>query len=50
MAKTKLTKSNIDSLQAGARDIVYWDDALAGFGLKVTPKGRKVFFMLYRTR
>jgi hypothetical protein len=28
-------------------DVVYWDDALAGFGLKVTPKGRKVFFVLY---
>jgi integrase len=50
MAKIKLTKSNIDDLQAGARDIVHWDDVLAGFGLKVTPKGRKVFFVLYRTR
>src|SRR5688572_27313180 len=50
MAKIKLTKANIDDLQGSAKDIVYWDDALAGFGLKVTPKGRKVFFVLYRTR
>jgi Arm DNA-binding domain len=50
MAKIKLTKTNIDGLQADAQDIVYWDDALTGFGLKVTPKGRKVFFVLYRTR
>jgi|SoiMetStandDraft_2_1073263.scaffolds.fasta_scaffold527503_2 hypothetical protein len=50
MAKIKLTKSNVDRLEAGARDIVYWDDAISGFGLKVTPKGRKVFFVLYRTR
>jgi hypothetical protein len=50
MAKTKLTKSNIDGLQAGVEDVVYWDDTLAGFGLKVTPKGRKAFFVLYRTR
>lgn len=50
MAKIKLTKANIDSLQAGIKDTVYWDDALAGFGLKVTPKGRKVFLVLYRTR
>jgi hypothetical protein len=50
MAKIKLTKSNIDRLAAGAKDLVYWDDSMAGFGLKVTPKGRKVFFVLYRTR
>jgi hypothetical protein len=50
MAKIKLTKLNIDSLKAGAQDSVYWDDAVAGFGLKVTPRGRKVFFVLYRTR
>ena len=50
MATLKLMKSNIDDLQAGVWDIVYWDDALTGFGLKVTPRGRKVFFVLYRTR
>jgi integrase len=27
---------------------VYWDLALPGFGVKVTPKGRKVFIVLYR--
>jgi hypothetical protein len=36
-------------LAAGAKDLVYWD-AMAGFGLKVMPRGRKVFFVLYRTR
>jgi hypothetical protein len=50
MAKIKLTKSNIDDLKPGAQDVVCWDDTLGGFGLKVTPKGRKVFFVLYRTR
>ena len=30
-------------------DTVYWDRALPGFGVKVTPKGRKVFIVLYRT-
>jgi hypothetical protein len=30
--------------------VVYWDDTLAGFGVKVTPRGRKVFIVLYRTK
>jgi integrase len=28
---------------------VYWDTGSPGFGVKVTPKGRKVFIVLYRT-
>ena len=28
---------------------VYWDAGFPGFGVKVTPKGRKVFIVLYRT-
>jgi integrase len=48
--KIRLTKSLIDNLVPGRKDAVYWDEALAGFGLKVTPKGRKVFIVMYRTR
>lgn len=29
--------------------MVYWDAGSPGFGVKVTPKGRKVFVVLYRT-
>jgi integrase len=28
---------------------VYWDAGCPGFGVKVTPKGRKIFIVLYRT-
>src|ERR1700737_1637925 len=49
MPRTKLTKSAIDALPAPQSDTVYWDAALPGFGVKVTPKGRKVFIVLYRT-
>ena len=50
MPKLRLTKSAIDGLKPSKRDQVYWDTALTGFGIKVTPKGRKVFIALYRVR
>jgi integrase len=48
MPRAKLTKSAIDALPMLAKDIVYWDSGSPGFGVKVTPKGRKVFIVLYR--
>jgi Arm DNA-binding domain len=36
-------------LPAPKSDVVYWDAGCPGFGVKVTPKGRKVFIVLYRT-
>jgi len=49
MPRIKLTKSAIDALPMPKSDVVYWDAAFPGFGVKVTPKGRKVFVVLYRT-
>jgi integrase len=49
MPGVRLTKSAIDALPTPRSDTVYWDAALPGFGVKVTPKGRKVFIVLYRT-
>jgi integrase len=48
MPKARLTKSAIDALPTPDKEIVHWDQALPGFGLKMTPKGRKVFIVLYR--
>jgi hypothetical protein len=48
MPRVKLTKSTIDAFPTPANDIVYWDSGCPGFGVKVTPKGRKVFIVLYR--
>ncbi|MGD0420665.1 MAG: tyrosine-type recombinase/integrase [Xanthobacteraceae bacterium] len=48
MPRIKLTKSAIDALPTPASDVVHWDTGLPGFGVKVTPKGRKVFVVLYR--
>jgi len=49
MPRIKLTKSAIDTLRTPASDLIYWDACCPGFGIKVTPKGRKVFVVLYRT-
>ena len=49
MPRIKLSKSSIDALPIPNSDVVYWDTGYPGFGVKVTPKGRKVFIVLYRT-
>ena len=48
MPTVKLTKSIIDALPIPAKDLAYWDRGCPGFGVKVTPKGRRVFIVLYR--
>ena len=48
MPRIKLTKSAIDTLPVPNVDVVYWDVGLPGFGVKITPKGRKVFIVMYR--
>ena len=48
MAVGRITKSTVDAALPGERDWMMWDDKLSGFGLKVTPKGSKVFIFQYR--
>ena len=50
MPKRHLTKSIIDDLVPSSSELVYWDDGVPGFGLKITPRGRKVFIVLYRSK
>jgi hypothetical protein len=49
MPRIRLSKSTIDALPTPTSDLVYLDAGCPGFGVKVTPKGRKVFVVLYRT-
>src|SRR5262245_14588780 len=49
MPRIKLTKSAIDAMPTSKSEVVYWDTGCPGFGVKVTPNGRKVFIVLYRT-
>lgn len=44
----KLSKRLIDETTPDGKDVFIWDDTLSGFGLKVTPAGRKVFILQYR--
>ncbi|MBE2190724.1 MAG: site-specific integrase [Alphaproteobacteria bacterium] len=49
-AMPNLIKTTIDKLTAQSKDYMIWDDKISGFGVKVTPTGRKVYLLKYRTR
>ena len=41
----KITKRVVDVAQPGDRDQFVWDSETKGFGLKITPKGRRVYIL-----
>src|SRR3712207_6536038 len=46
--RLKLTKRAIDAIPPSSKDQLAWDTETKGFGLKVTPKGAKVFVLQTR--
>ncbi|MCY4397552.1 MAG: site-specific integrase [Rhodospirillaceae bacterium] len=46
----KITKRTVDALDPQERERVVWDDDLKGFGVRVHPSGRKVYFVKTRFR
>lgn len=48
MAKGRVTTGAVKSLTPAANDVFLWDDVRAGFGVKCTPAGKKVFILQYR--
>jgi integrase len=44
----KLTKRNVDAVQAEGRETVLWDSQIPAFGLRAKPSGIKSFFVQYR--
>lgn len=50
--KLKLTQSAVLNLKCppGAPNAVYWDAELKGFGVRVSPFGKAVFFLQYRDK
>ena len=49
MARIKLTKSAVDAAKPQAQAIELRDTVVPGFLCKITPAGRKVFMLQYRT-
>ncbi len=49
MAKIKLTKSAVDAAQPQTQAVELRDTLVPGFLCKITPSGRKVFMLQYRT-
>ena len=48
MPTNRLTKRVVDGLIPGKADVFVWDSELKGFGVKVTPKGRRTYVIQYR--
>ena len=48
MARGTISKRAVDALEPGDKDRYLWDSELAGFGLKVTPAGNRVYLVQYR--
>jgi len=48
MPNVKITKRAVEAQIPGSKDIILWDTELKGFGCKVTPSGRRAYFLYYR--
>ncbi|NOX96427.1 MAG: tyrosine-type recombinase/integrase [Alphaproteobacteria bacterium] len=46
--RSKIGKRNVDALKPAQKDVILWDSEVKGFGVKITPKGRKVYVLQYR--
>jgi hypothetical protein len=46
--QARLSKRIVDSISPGDRDNFIWDSDVKGFGLKVTPAGRKIYLVQTR--
>lgn len=44
----KITKRSVDALTPKPADYFYWDTQIPGFGVRVSPKGRKTYTVQYR--
>ena len=45
MNKLTLSRQAVDRLPVADREVVFWDQHLPGFGLRVYPSGKKVYMV-----
>ncbi len=48
MPSTKITVTTVKKAEVKSREYFLWDEVLSGFGLRVTPNGKKTFVVKYR--
>jgi integrase len=48
--KTRLTKRSVEAIAAEDRAVLAWDTEIPGFGVKVTPRGARVYVLQYSHR
>ena len=46
---TTISRRTVESLPASGREVVFWDHALSGFGVRVYPSGTKVYLVQTRS-
>jgi integrase len=46
----RLTNRIVEQVQPGNRDVVIWDSEVKGLGCKITPAGRRTYFLYYRAK
>ena len=50
MARQKLTKMTVEGMKPAPEELVVWDSALPGFGLRIKPTGIRSYIVQYRSR
>ncbi|MFD0980024.1 tyrosine-type recombinase/integrase [Tropicimonas aquimaris] len=50
MPKVKLSKTFVEKTAPEDQEVIYWDETLPGFGLRVKPSGSKGYLVQYRNR
>ena len=45
--KNRIIERTVEGIAPGERDVFVWDTEIPGFGVKVTPRGRRVYVLRY---
>jgi len=48
--RCKINKTVVERINPSEKDVIVWDSQIRGFCVKVTPRGRRAFFIYYRTK